>query len=84
MTLVDVSAFSQGVGHFTLGSSPALIGLVGQLHLVNTALAGDQSGALPLLPATILTLQNTTQVILQPMTETRPRRILPAWLPQGQ
>tara|TARA_R110002073_G_scaffold19891_6_gene72133 strand:+ start:16552 stop:17709 length:1158 start_codon:yes stop_codon:yes gene_type:complete len=84
VTLVDVSAFSQGVGHFTLGSSPALIGLVGQLHLVNTALAGDQSGALPLLPATILTLQNTTQVILQPMTETRPRRILPAWLPQGQ
>jgi len=80
VTLVDVSAFSQGVGHFTVGSSPALIGLLDQMHAVNAALATDASGALPLLPATILTLQNTTQVILQPMTETRPRRILPAWL----
>ena len=79
VTMVDVSAFSQGAGHFTVGSSPALIGLFSQMQLVNLALADEASGSMSLLPATILTLQNTTQVILQPMTETRTRRILPWW-----
>lgn len=80
VTMLDVSAFGQGVGHFTVGSSPALIGLLDQMHLINAALSEEPSGVLPLLPATILTLQNTTQVILQPLTETRPRRTLPWWL----
>jgi len=84
VTLIDVSAFGEGVGHFTVGSSPALIGLLDQMHLVNAALDDGAAGSLPLLPATILTLQNTTQVILQPMTETRPRRILPWWLRLGR
>src|SRR5690606_21964579 len=35
VTLVDVSAFGQGAGHFTAGSSPALIGLLGQMNAVN-------------------------------------------------
>lgn len=81
VTLVDVSAFSQGAGHFTAGSSPSLLNLFDQIGAVHAALQGDTAGALPLLPATILTLQNTTQVILQPMTEPRPRRILPTWVP---
>ncbi|MCB1407123.1 MAG: alpha/beta fold hydrolase [Rhodobacteraceae bacterium] len=84
VTLLDVSAFGEGAGHFTVGSSPALIGLLDQMQAVNTALAGEASGSLPLLPATILTLQNTTQVILQPMTETRPRQILPWWRRSGE
>ncbi|MCC5999846.1 MAG: alpha/beta fold hydrolase [Pararhodobacter sp.] len=77
LTVLDVSAYSTGRGHFTLGSSPALIQLLSQLGIVNAALSDDAAGALPLLPATILTLQNTTQIILQPLTETRARRIMP-------
>jgi esterase/lipase superfamily enzyme len=69
VTLVDVSAFSEGSGHFTVGSSPALIQLLGQIGAVNTALANDRAGELRLLPATILTLQNTTQIILQPIID---------------
>lgn len=80
VTLLDVSAFSEGVGHFTVGSSPALIGLLGQMQLVNAAFSAGVSGSLPLLPATVLTLQNTTQVILQPLAETGSRRTRPWWL----
>lgn len=77
VTLVDVSAFSTRGGHFDIGNSPALIQLMNQLGVVDRALTVDAAGVLPLLPATILTIQNTTQVVLQPMTETRQRRILP-------
>ncbi|MCB1389560.1 MAG: alpha/beta fold hydrolase [Rhodobacteraceae bacterium] len=89
VTLIDVSAFGQGAGHFTAGSSPALIGLLDQMNAVNLALGSENAGTVPLLPATILTLQNTTEVILTPLTEisgdlrgeTRSRRaVLPWWL----
>lgn len=83
VTLIDVSAFSQGAGHFTVGSSPALIGLLDQMQGVNMALSDEASGSLPLLPATILTLQNTTQVILQPMTDSGARSVIPWWLRRG-
>ncbi|WP_333828903.1 alpha/beta hydrolase [Pararhodobacter sp.] len=74
VTMLDVSAFSTGAGHFTVGTSPALIQLLEQVGAVETALGLEQAGRLPLLPATILTLQNTTQIILQPLTGTRPWR----------
>lgn len=67
VTMVDVSAFSTGAGHFTLGTSPALIELLGQVGDIEAALGLEPSGRLPLLPATILTLQNTTQIILEPL-----------------
>ncbi|KPQ06914.1 MAG: hypothetical protein HLUCCA12_08055 [Rhodobacteraceae bacterium HLUCCA12] len=71
VTVLDVSAFSTGAGHFTVGSSPALIQLLGQVGAVEAALGDEQAGRLPLLPATILTLQNTTQIILEPLTDSR-------------
>jgi len=83
VTMLDVSAFSSGDGHFTVGSSPALIGLLDQMQLVNVALSDEASGRLPLLPATILTLQNTTQIVLQPLTDTGARSVLPRWLRSG-
>lgn len=83
VTLLDVSAFSRGGGHFTVGSSPALIGLLDQMQSVNTALSDEASGSLPLLPATILTLQNSTQIILQPLTDSGARRVIPWWLRPG-
>lgn len=71
VTMLDVSAFSTGDGHFTVGTSPALIRLLDQVGSIEAALGLEQAGRLPLLPATILTLQNTTQIILQPLTDTR-------------
>lgn len=66
VTLFDVSAFSTGEGHFTVAQSPSLIALLAQLGAVDAALHMDEAGQLPLLPATVLTIQNATQVILQP------------------
>ena len=74
LMLVDISAFSSRNGHFTLGRSPALIQLMNQLGVVDMALTQDAGATLPLLPATILTIQNATQVVLQPMAEPRDRR----------
>jgi len=75
VTMLDVSAFSTGAGHFTVGTSPALIQLLDQVGAVEAALGNEQAGQLPILPATILTLQNTTQIILQPLTDTRRWRL---------
>lgn len=76
VTLFDVSAFSTGTGHFDVANSPALIQLLDQVGAVDAALGNDDSGRLPLLPATILTLQNTTQIILEPLGA--PRRWMQA------
>lgn len=79
VTVVDVSAYGSGDGHFTVGSSPALVGLLAQMGAVNAALSSENAGALAPLPATILTLQNTTEVILSLPSENRRRFILPWW-----
>lgn len=66
VTLIDVSAFSTGSGHFTAGDSPALLALIDQLGAINSALGSDGAGNLELIPATVLTIRNTTQIILRP------------------
>ncbi len=70
VTVVDVSQFSQGfdLGHFTVGSSPALLSIFGQLPSVGALIAGDQSGRTGLLTGTVLTVQNATQIILSPIS----------------
>lgn len=68
VTLLDVTAFSSGAGHFTAANSPELIGMLQSAEAVNAAFEADTSGRLSLLPATILTLQNTTQVIVEPIS----------------
>lgn len=65
VTLFDVTEFSQGgLGHFTAATSPALIGILGHLSLIEAAFKNDRSGRLGLLPGTVLAVQNATQVIL--------------------
>lgn len=72
-TVIDVTAFSRGEGHFTLAESPALIGLLGQLGALDAALSEDTSGRLPLVPGTILTLQGTAEAVLNPLADPRAR-----------
>lgn len=76
VTVVDVTAFGSGDGHFTIASSPALIRLLGRLGAVDAALERDAAGRLPLIPGTILTLQATTEAILNPTADPRQRRPL--------
>jgi esterase/lipase superfamily enzyme len=81
VAVLDITAFGSGDGHFTVADSPALIQLLGRIGAVDAAFAGDASASLPLIPGTILTLQNTTEALLNPLDETRPRRTLWPFLP---
>lgn len=81
VTVLDITAFGSGEGHFTVAESPALIQLLGRIGAVDAALEQDVSGALPLIPGTILTLQTTTEALLNPAADSRTRRpVLPYYL----
>ncbi|GGE55318.1 alpha/beta hydrolase [Actibacterium pelagium] len=64
ITVLNVSNFGEGVGHFTIGSSPALINLLSGFEELENAFRTDASGRNGLLPATVLTVRNATEVIL--------------------
>jgi esterase/lipase superfamily enzyme len=68
VTLIDTSAFDVGSGHFNVGSSPALIALLGRLSEVDSALAGDERRPSGLLPGVVLTIRNATEIVLSPVT----------------
>jgi esterase/lipase superfamily enzyme len=70
VTVVDISAFSGGGGlnHFAVGNSPELIRLLNRLPEVDNAFQTGRSARPGLLPGTILTVQNATEVILSPLT----------------
>ncbi|MCM2561987.1 alpha/beta fold hydrolase [Lutimaribacter sp. EGI FJ00015] len=67
VTLVDVTAFGEGgLQHFTLGSSPLLLQILGQSAELDATFQGDRAGRTGLLPGTALTVKNATQLILSP------------------
>lgn len=66
VTIVDVSEFSSGNSHFTLGTSPALISLIANSERLDTAFQSDRAARSGLLPGTVLTVRNATQMILSP------------------
>lgn len=69
VTIFDVTAFSNGpIGHFSAATSPALIRILRLLPGIDRAFARDRAGRAGLLPGTVLTVQNATQVILSPTT----------------
>ena len=68
VTILDVTDFSTGAGHFTPGSSPALIKIFANAGVIDTAFRGDRAGRAGLIPGTVLTVQNATQIILSPVT----------------
>lgn len=69
VTLVDISAFSldSGSRHFTVGTSPTLIKLLSQSGELDAAFQRDRAGRSGLLPGTVITVQNATQLILSPL-----------------
>lgn len=68
VTLLDVTAFSTGLGHFTPGSSPALIGIMGQVPAIQRAFNEGRETRPGLLPLTIITLERATEIILSPLS----------------
>jgi esterase/lipase superfamily enzyme len=67
VTYLDVAAYNEGLGHFNLGNSPALISLMGRIGDVDAALARDRRGRTGLLPGVVLTVRNATEIILAPV-----------------
>ncbi len=67
VTLIDVSAFSAGgsVNHFVTGSSPVLIQILSRAAELDASFKGDYAGRTGLLPGTVLTVQNATQIIMR-------------------
>jgi esterase/lipase superfamily enzyme len=67
VTLVDVSAFSTGTGHFNLGDSPALISLAASMQNVDAAFGRDPAARPGLLPGSIMNFRRATQIVLRPV-----------------
>lgn len=67
VTLLDISAFSEGLGHFAVGDSPALLRILTRVTDMDSAFAGDRTGRTGLLPGAVLTVQNATQIVLSPV-----------------
>jgi esterase/lipase superfamily enzyme len=72
VTLIDISEFRggarDGLNHFAAATSPAMIQLLQQVAAVDLSLQGEAARNLGLLPGTVLTVRNATQVILQPLS----------------
>ncbi len=68
VTLFDVSEFSEGLsGHFIPATSPALIKILANVRRLDSALQTGRPARPGLVPGTILTVQNATQIILSPV-----------------
>lgn len=68
ITLINITDFSEGAGHFTLARSPALLQILGQMTDLDEAFHRDRSGRVGLVPGTVLTVRNVTEIILSPLT----------------
>lgn len=67
LTLIDTTAFSVGGGHFNTANSPALLAILGNIGGVDEALASDGRGRTGVITGAMLTVQNTTQIIMSPV-----------------
>jgi esterase/lipase superfamily enzyme len=67
VTLIDTTAFSVGGGHFNVASSPALLAILSNISGVDDALASDGRGRTGVITGAMLTVQNTTQIIMSPV-----------------
>ena len=66
LTLIDISRFSSGVGHFDFGRSPALLSIIGQMARVELSFENDPAARSGLVVGTLLTVQNATRIVLSP------------------
>ena len=67
VTYLDTAAYNEGAGHFNLGTSPALLQLLGGIANIDAAFRAEVAGRVGLLPGVVLTVQNATAIILSPV-----------------
>ncbi len=69
VTLIDVSEFAdrQGAAHFVPGTAPELIEILSSAAEVDGAFTADNAGRTGLLPGSLLTIQNATELVLTPL-----------------
>ena len=67
VTYYDTAAYSQGAGHFNVGSSPALIQLLGGIAHIDAAFRAEAAARVGILPGVVRTVRNATAVVLSPV-----------------
>ncbi|MEL6521923.1 MAG: alpha/beta fold hydrolase [Pseudomonadota bacterium] len=68
VTLLDVSQFRDPEqAHFAAATSPSLLRILSRLQEIDGAFQRGATGRTGLLPGTVLTVQNATQIILSPV-----------------
>jgi esterase/lipase superfamily enzyme len=82
VTYLDTAAFNEGSGHFNLGTSPALIQLLGGIANLDAAFRAEASGRVGLLPGVVLTVQKATAVVLSPVEAVATGAVRPARPPE--
>jgi len=67
VTYLDTAAFDEGAGHLNVGTSPALIQLMGGIANLDAAFRAEARARVGVLPGVVLTVRNATSVILSPV-----------------
>lgn len=67
VTYYDTAAYSSGSGHNNLGTSPALLQLLGGISNLDAAFRAEADSRVGLLPGVVLTLRNATGIVLSPV-----------------
>lgn len=71
VTVIDVSEFSSGTGHFNISTSPALIRILQRLSSIESSLLGEATTPATLPEGVVMTVQKVTTIILSPLTVLR-------------
>ena len=67
VTYLDTAAYDVGAGHLNVGTSPALIELLGGIANLDAAFRAEAAARVGVLPGVVLTVQSATAVILAPV-----------------
>jgi esterase/lipase superfamily enzyme len=65
VTLIDVTAFSEGSGHFNVGDSPGLIALLGRMADVEQAFDAPENPGAGLLGGTLMVFTSARSIIVE-------------------
>lgn len=66
LTIMDVTQFSKGLGHFALGDSPSLLQFISNIPHLERAFNQDSSARTGLIPGMVLVVQNADENIAAP------------------
>ena len=64
VTLIDVTAYSEGSGHFTAATSPELVALLNKVREIEGFFASGEGAGVGLLEGAVLSVRNATQIVV--------------------